>query len=64
MTDLKMNSISLIIAVVIFHVLSYFTHSMNDHQLLLSIVIWLSVGCLLILTMELRVKKKRTKEVS
>lgn len=64
MTDLKMNSISLIIAVVVFHVLSYLTHSMNDPQLLLSIVIWLSVGCLLILTMELRVKKKQTKEVS
>ncbi|MBM7698641.1 hypothetical protein [Kurthia huakuii] len=64
MTDLKMNSISLLIAIVIFHVLSYFTHSMNDHQLLLSIGIWLLVGCLLIFGVELKTKRQRTKEVS
>ena len=64
MTDLKMNSISLLIAIVIFHGLSYVTHSMNDYQLLLSIGIWLLVGCVLIFLVELKTKRQRTKEVS
>lgn len=64
MNDMKINIICLLVSVVIFHVLSYLTHSIKESHLLLSIVIWLTVGSSLIAFVEIKNKRQATKEVS
>jgi len=64
MNDMKINIACLVVGVVIFHVLSYMTNSMKSDQLFLSIVIWLTVGSVLIVMAEVKNRRQRTKEVS
>lgn len=64
MNDMKINLACLVVGVVIFHVLSYMTNSMKSDQLFLSIVIWLTVGSVLIVMAEVKNRRQRTKEVS
>lgn len=64
MNDMKINIACLVVSVVVFHVLSYMTNSMKSDQLFLSIVIWLTVGSVLIVMAEVKNRRQRTKEVS
>lgn len=64
MNDMKINIICLLVGGVIFHVLSYLTHSMKDSHLLLSVIIWLAVGSSLIAFVEIKNRRQTSKEVS